>query len=459
MPDGELRLGVDAGQTSADAVLVDRNDRLLAKIRLTPPPDVGEAIGSVIHRALASSGVDPARVTRAMLGASHAMSTVLERRAINRVAVVRIGRPLTGALPPLCTWPADLRRTVSAGECVVRGGAEYDGRPAAPVDEEALVRFLDSVAGEAGAVAIAGVFSPVTPDQELAAAELVRKELGDGVSVSLSHEIGSLGLLGRENATVLNAALIGAAEELGAALRATLDAERVDAEPFFAQNDGSVMAMEHALRYPVLMIGSRAATGMRGAAYLSGVGDAVVVSVGAVSTVVGVLVNGYPRESDVPPSIEGVRMDFRAPSVLTLPFGVETAPGRASFKAALRDAVEHTKGAHAALPLVAVGEGSALVPDALPGVSEVMRPADGELASAVGIAIAPVSGQADVICSDRPDRRVRALEAARSAAIERAIHAGADPRLVEVVEVEELPLTYLLDPAVRIRVKAAGPRV
>jgi hypothetical protein len=81
------------------------------------------------------------------------------------------------------------------------------------------------------------------------------------------------------------------------------------------------------------------------------------------------------------------------------------------------------------------------------------------MASAIGLAIAPVTGQADVFCSDRPAQRERALAAARTAAIESAIHAGADPRAVEVIELSELPLSYLLDPAVQIRVKAAGPRI
>jgi hypothetical protein len=40
--------------------------------------------------------------------------------------------------------------------------------------------------------------------------------------------------------------------------------------------------------------------------------------------------------------------------------------------------------------------------------------------------------------------------------VARAVHAGADPDAVKIVEVEQVPLTYLLDPAVRIRVKAAG---
>ena len=239
----------------------------------------------------------------------------------------------------------------------------------------------------------------------------------------------------------------------------TLELARIHADLYVAQSDGSVMAIEHGLRYPVLMIGSRFPVAMRGAAYLSGVGDAVVVSVGSRSADVGVLVNGYPRESDAPPSIEGVRVGVRAPSTVTVAIGRDPATGQAELEAALPGAIARAKGAHAALPLVAVGEGSARVPDVLPGVSEVMRPADGEMASAIGLAIAPVTGQADVFCSDRPAQRERALAAARTAAIESAIHAGADPRAVEVIELSELPLSYLLDPAVQIRVKAAGPRI
>jgi hypothetical protein len=108
--------------------------------------------------------------------------------------------------------------------------------------------------------------------------------------------------------------------------------------------------------------------------------------------------------------------------------------------------------------LVAVGGASAIVADDFPGAREVIRPVDGDVAGAIGVAIAPVSGQADRICPNRPDRRRQALEEARGAARARAIHAGADPDRVEIVDVDEVPLTYLLDPAVRIRVRAAGPR-
>lgn len=515
---GDLRIGIDVGGTNTDAVAIRGSDQgLVAKAKVPTTPDVQDGIAEAIRRLVAHRDVDVTAVRHAMLGTTHATNAVIERRNVKRVAVIRIGSPLTHAIPPLVTWPSELRDAVSVGETMVRGGAEYDGRLAAALDEDGVARFLDSVATGVEGVAISSVFSPVSPEHELRAAEIAREVLGPGVHVSLSHEIGSVGLLERENATVLNAALVGAAEGLAGAFHDALDAEGIVAEPFFAQNDGTLMALEYALRFPVLMIGSGPANSMRGAAHLAGVQDALVVDAGGTSTDVGMLVHGFPRESALPTEIAGVRMNFRMPDVLSLPFGggsiieldsgtprvgpqsvgfrlgtsalvfggdtptltdAAVAAGRADIGTAalparrrrtlsailplvdalLADAIDRTKAALAPTPLVVVGGAGMLVPEHMEGVSEVVRPPDHEVANAIGAAIAPVSGQADRICPNRPDLRSRALEEARATAFSRAVIAGADPKAVEIVEIEEIPLTYLVDPAIRIRVKAAGPR-
>ena len=62
------------------------------------------------------------------------------------------------------------------------------------------------------------MFASVSAEHELAAEALVREVMGDDIHVSLSHEIGSVGLLERENATVLNAALRAVAVEVAGAL-------------------------------------------------------------------------------------------------------------------------------------------------------------------------------------------------------------------------------------------------
>jgi N-methylhydantoinase A/oxoprolinase/acetone carboxylase beta subunit len=415
----------------------------------------------------------------------------------------------------LLAWPADLRDAVSAGEAIVGGGIEVDGRELAPLDEDAVRRFLAGHAGTVDGVAITGMFSPASPEQELRARELATEELGD-VHVSLSHEVGALGLIERENATVLNATLVAVAQEVAAALEAALLEHGLDANVLFAQNDGTLMALDYAVRNPVLTIGSGPANSLRGAAFLSGVRDALVADVGGTSTDIGVLVAGFPRESSAAVEIGGIRTNFRMPDIVAIAVGGGTivsadngavrvgpqsvgyalteralvfggdvptltdaavAAGRAQVgngppalngdgpdldralagaEELIAGAVDRAKTQRGDVPLVAVGGGSFLVPDTLPGVSEVVRPDHYDVANAIGAAIAQVGGRWEEVVRIDRDREGVIAEACERAR-RRAIAAGADADRVEIVELEEIPLAYHTEPSVRLRVKAVGP--
>ena len=103
-----------------------------------------------------------------------------------------------------------------------------------------------------------------------------------------------------------------------------LERRGIDALLYFAQNDGTLMALEHAVRFPVLTIGSGPANSLRGAAYLTGRNDGIVVDVGGTSTDIGVLVSGFPRESSQAVEIGGVRTNFRMPDIVSIAVGDET---------------------------------------------------------------------------------------------------------------------------------------
>jgi N-methylhydantoinase A/oxoprolinase/acetone carboxylase beta subunit len=510
----DCRLGIDVGGTNTDAVILDCSDQVRAKVKVPTTADVTGGIIAALDAVVRSPGIDASRITHAMLGTTHATNAVLERRKLFRVAVVRIGGPATLGVRPMFGWPADLAAAVSAGAVIVDGGIEFDGRDLSPFDGDAVARFLGSVAGQADGVAITSVFAPVSPRHELLAAEIVRRELGE-VPVSLSHEIGSVGLLERESATILNTALAGVAGDVAQALGQALAAHGLSPVTFFAQNDGTLMALDHVLRYPVLTIGSGPANSIRGAAFLTGRTDALVADVGGTSTDLGVLVNGFPRESSQGVEIGGIRTNFRMPDLVTIAVGggtvlggtdqavrlgpvsvgfrlreealvfggstptltdsavaagrvvlgdpALTAPSRQLLEAAARaadsqlaDAIDRVKTTKGDLTLIAVGGGSILIPDDLPGVSEVIRPEHFDAANAIGAAIAAVSGQVDRIFHFGPGGRKAALAEASDEARDHAVAAGADPGSVQIIELEEIPLAYLTSPAVRIRAKAAG---
>jgi hypothetical protein len=67
-----------------------------------------------------------------------------------------------------------------------------------------------------------------------------------------------------------------------------------------------------------------------------------------------------------------------------------------------------------------------------------------------------VSGEVDRIYSLDGQSRDEALEDAKSKATANAVEAGAGEETVDIVDIEEVPLSYLPGNAVRIKVKAAG---
>ncbi|MCW4385358.1 hydantoinase/oxoprolinase family protein [Salinibacterium sp. SYSU T00001] len=510
----DLSIGVDVGGTNTDAVVIDGAGTVIARTKQPTTTDVTGGIRAGVAAVLDAIGADRDRVSRVMLGTTHATNAIVSRRGLGRVAMVRLGAPAATELPPVTDWPGDLRSSVLAGSTMLGGGHMVDGTPISPLDRDGVLRFIDSLDGAFDAVAVCGIFSPSFPEQELEVASLVQDHIGLGTPISLSQDIGAIGLVERENATIINAALYGVARDVTLALETVVAEQGLDAVTFFAQNDGTLMTLDFAARYPVLTIGSGPANSIRGAAYLSGVDNAIVIDVGGTTSDLGVLVGGFPRESTLPREIGGVRTNFRMPDILSLGIGggtiVDPATGsvgplsvgyriadeallfggstptltdaaalagtaiggrsmpavpaatRTALQAALEkshrdleDAVERLSLGRADLPLVVVGGGGFLVPDSLVGASAVIRPSDGDVANAVGAAMSLASGRADQL-GDFEEREA-AIEAASKAAIEKAIQAGADPLHVAVVDVLETSVSYTARPTVKVSVKAAGP--
>src|SRR5437870_1598534 len=199
-----MRIGIDVGGTNTDAVLM-QGRRVLAEVKTPTTPDVTSGIVEALRRLVAGSGLDPAGVQAVMIGTTHFTNAVVERRRLEPTAAVRLGLPATQALPPMIDWPAELRAVVGDEHYLVHGGYEFDGRPISPLDHAEL-RDVARRIGARGisAVAVTSVFSPVNDDMERRAAAIIAEILPDA-TITLSSEIGRIGLLERENASILNA--------------------------------------------------------------------------------------------------------------------------------------------------------------------------------------------------------------------------------------------------------------
>ena len=503
-----MRIGVDVGGTNTDAVLVDGRE-VLAEAKTPTTADVTRGIVAALRALVAASGVEASRVQAVMIGTTHFTNAVVEARRLAPTGVVRLGLPATEALPPLVGWPAPLREALGGHVRLCHGGHEFDGRRIAPLDAgELRSAAADFAASGVETVAISSVFSPVNAEAEQEAAEILAGEL-PGAAISLSHEIGRIGLLERENATIMNACLRALAAQIVAAFRAALAELGLDAPVYLSQNDGTLMTVDYAERYPVATFASGPTNSMRGAAFLSGLADCAVVDIGGTTSDVGILQHGFPREASVAVEIGGVRTNFRMPDVLSLGIGggshvhggevgpqsvgyeltsralvfggdvltatalavaaglvelgdpgrvagIDAGPALARIEARIAETVDRMKTSPDPIPVVVVGGGSILLRDTLPGASELVKPAHFAVANAIGAAIAQVGGEVDRIVALEGTTREAALEAAKEEALEKAVAAGAARDAVRVVDVEDVPIADLPGNATRIKVKAVG---
>ena len=470
------RLGIDVGGTNTDAVVIDGDLKLVAATKSPTTEDVMSGIVAAMHEVITQIGADEARnIGFAMLGTTHCTNAIVERKRLNKVAALRVGAPATTAISCMADWPDELKNAMRVRDFLVHGGNEFDGREISALSEDEI-REVARVVREEGfeSVAVTSVFSPVSDAHEKRAAAVLREELGEGFPITLSSEIGSLGFLERENASILNAALYDVARTTADSFEAALASEGLaDVAVYLGQNDGTLMSVDYAKRYPIFTmvaveIGDvrtnfrmpdLVSVGLGGGSLVRQLEDGSV-TVGPDS--VGYLVTKKARcfGGDTLTATDIVVAKGLAEGVgdPTLVADLEPALVDAAYAEITRiieDAVDAMKTSAGDVTVILVGGGSILAPDQLEGSDNVLRPENFGVANAVGSAIAQVSGQIAKVFSLTETPREQALAESKQRACDEAIEAGADPSTVEVVDVEDIPMAYLGD-ALCIRVKAVG---
>lgn len=256
-------------------------------------------------------------------GTTHTTNAIIERKNLNKVGIFRLGSPATTAIPPLTGWPDDLKEAIGGEKNVfiIRGGSEYDGSDIAPLDVEMIKNACEEMKGRIDSVAVTGVFSPMITDHEDRAEEIIKEVLGDSVHITLSNKIASISLLERENSTILNASVINVMRKAVDALKNAAKGRGITEPLFIVQNDGSVMAADYAVNYPIFTVASGPAASVRGAVFLSKIVNGSVVDIGGTSTDVAYIVNGFPRESSITVNIGGVKTNIRCPDLLSIALG------------------------------------------------------------------------------------------------------------------------------------------
>jgi N-methylhydantoinase A/oxoprolinase/acetone carboxylase beta subunit len=489
--------------------------QVIARVKATTTEDVASGIEAALVSIL--EGQTLASVDLLTIGTTQFTNAVVERRQLSRVAAVRVCLPAGRGLIPRADWPQDLAEATDGGSYLIHGGHLYDGRPLSELQERELAELIQTLSDtQPAAVVVSCAFSPTQPDQEDRLVARLAAAL-PGIRVCASHVMGGLGLIERENASILNASLLDFADRVANALVESSEKLGLQCPVYVSQNDGTLVDLERVRQFPALTFASGPTNSIRGAWALTGLADAIVVDVGGTTSDIGVLKNGFPRQSNLVIDVGGARTNFRMPDVIAIGLGggsligpdggscgpqsvgrelrqkalcfggsvmtltdVAVSQGRLTISDASRSkpvepdvceavdsliveklaaAVDLMKPGGAALPVILVGGGAPLIPgDALAGCP-IVRPNNADVANAIGASIAQVSGEAEGMRVAGADSRETVIAKLTTIASEKALAAGADSSTINIVNVEEVDIPYMATDTSRIRVSVVGDLV
>lgn len=276
-------LGIDAGGTYTDAVIVRDSDGEVVESNkaLTTYPDPLPGMKNAIDR------LDPRYLKDIKLvsvSTTLSTNTILESTGFP-VGLIMVGDYIIPEKLPTNYW------------VTVSGGHNSDGEELKILDLDSVEEFALNVKNKVSAFAVSSYFSNRNPEHELAVKKVV-KEL-TGHPVVCGHELSQdLGAYERAITAFLNAQLIPITHKFIQSIIEELEVRGITATLLMLKCDGSVVGIEEALEKPIETIFSGPAASLVGASHLSRLNTCAIIDVGGTSTDVAMMENGLPQLSN-----------------------------------------------------------------------------------------------------------------------------------------------------------------
>ncbi|MFP4500792.1 MAG: hydantoinase/oxoprolinase N-terminal domain-containing protein [Candidatus Hydrogenedentota bacterium] len=288
-------IGIDTGGTFTDGVLMNYHSRhVISTIKtLTTRHDLKEGVIEAIH-GLAIPNVAKVR----LVGISSTLATNSIAEGKNR----KVSLLLIGYDPELIS-KFDLAHKFGTEKLeYITGGHTAQGAEQAPLDEDAVRRWAQAQKGAVDAVAVSGYFSPLNPEHEQRALNIIRAITG--LPVVMGHQLSTkLDSVKRAATAALNASLVAVMQEFIDAVRASLQTHDIHAPLMIVRGDGTLMPYAEAIRKPVETVLSGPAASANGGRFLTDTPDMLVVDMGSTTTDMALLSGG-----NVVVSEEGARV-------------------------------------------------------------------------------------------------------------------------------------------------------
>ena len=506
-------LGIDVGGTHTDAAIMD-DGRFVDGVKVSSSKDVHRSILNALDMLTERQPDLIEQLDLISLGTTQFTNAVVERRALAPVLAIRLGAPSGKGLPSGVGWPSDLADHAIKASLHLKGGHLFTGESLSTLDDQDVASCHDLLSKHPDCpVVISAPFSPIRPESELDLAKTLAEQ-DPRRRFTCSQTMGGLGLLERENAAILNAALRPYAEDVVDGYHQALDDRSIKAPFFVSQNDGTVLSAGRIKALPALTFASGPTNSIRGVAEVTALQDAIVIDVGGTTSDIGVLKQGLPRTSHQVVEIETVRTHFRMPDLVSLglgggtlvhedgTFGPESvgyelgnkalvfggntltlsdiavragamAMGDPSLVAHLSDGfidlvydriraavyplVDQMRGEQTALPVIVVGGGAAILRPCAETHWSFLDAAVSGLVNAIGASAAEASGYADEVIHFNDEPRALAIERLTEKALDDLESSGGVRNLAALSSIEESHVPYLGNAWFRVKVSVRSP--
>ncbi|MBW2094777.1 MAG: hydantoinase/oxoprolinase family protein, partial [Deltaproteobacteria bacterium] len=254
--DAFFGLGIDAGGTFTDAVVVDISGAgILAQAKAPTTPDnpiegIREALRAVPQEILRKASF-------VSLATTFATNAIVQGKGA-RAGLILIGydrdHPVLSKMSPVF---------------FLKGGHNYWGEEIAPLEPAPLEKEIRSLVHEVDAIAVSGYFSVRNPEHENRVAQYIKEHCD--LPVVCGHHLSSrLDAPKRATTAWWNARLIPLINLLIEDTRKVLEAFQIDVPLLVVRGNGTLMSVREAQQRPVETILSGPAASILGARYLTG---------------------------------------------------------------------------------------------------------------------------------------------------------------------------------------------
>jgi N-methylhydantoinase A/oxoprolinase/acetone carboxylase beta subunit len=513
-----MRLGIDVGGTNTDVVLMSENGQLLAAAKQLTTEDILTGMSVAISSVLSESRILPDQVKGVFIGTTHVLNAMYSKKELARTALIRLTKQKM-TLKPALDWPASLKSYIHS-IYHLKSSNSYRGRKESDGFTTDLLKLFNAIErGEIDSVCIVGAYSPLYEQEEM----LIKERIQEGfptLPVTVSHKLGSIGFIERENSALLNAIISKVIRTALEGLSTIFNQHSFQCPYWLIQNNGSLMSIEEAIHYPILTIGSGVANSMRGAAVISGYTEFIAVDVGGSTIDIGLVKGSSPKEVINSSGLLGTGIHIPMPAVTSLPFGggsivsmkegmveigntvasdiskegiawggktwtvtdsflkvfpdallhemkrinlLDSLPEKACRQVIsyvmneIKSTIERLIVNEEELPIVLVGGGSPLLHDSLfSKYKKIRKPSGFHICNAIGACFAPISEQIDKVYWLNELTKEEVVSRAVDTVRDAVIKKGGKPESVQIAYVEEFPFDYMQGEVLRVRTKAIG---